>query len=151
MNRDTVGLAYEALTKEGLIESTVGRGTFVRRRERAGPVAPFEPVLSPLVDRLLDLERSRVRYATPAGTVPLHALVPDPTLYPVEEFRRTLNRVLSESGSELLRYGVPQGDPGQVARYRLVAHSPEVVAMTALIGADPPASSPYPSLSRGTR
>jgi GntR family transcriptional regulator/MocR family aminotransferase len=111
VNRDTVALAYDALTKEGLIESTVGRGTFVRRRERTEPVAPFEPVLSPVVDRLLDLERSRVRYAAPAGTAPLHALVPDPTLYPVEEFRRTLNRVLAESGSELLRYGAPQGDP----------------------------------------
>jgi DNA-binding transcriptional MocR family regulator len=111
VNRDTVALAYDALTKEGLIESTVGRGTFVRRQVPTAPVVPFEPVLSPVVERLLDLERSRVRYAASAGTAPLHALVPDPTLYPVEEFRRTLNRVLAESGSDLLRYGAPQGDP----------------------------------------
>lgn len=111
VNRDTVALAYDELTRAGLIEATVGRGTFVRRPDAAEPQSPFEPVFSPLVDRLLDLERSRVRYAAPAGTAPLHSLVPDPTLYPVEEFRRALNRVLAESGSDLLRYGAPQGDP----------------------------------------
>jgi DNA-binding transcriptional MocR family regulator len=111
VNRDTVALAYEELTREGLIEATVGRGTFVRRPPPDAPPPPlFEPVLSPHVERLLDSERARVRYAAPAGTVPLHSLVPDPTLYPVDEFRRAINRVLADSGSDLLRYGVPQGD-----------------------------------------
>jgi len=113
VNRDTVALAYDELSRMGLIEATVGRGTFVRRPaagEASRALAPFEPVLSPLVDRLLDFERARVRYTAPAGTVPLHSLVPDPSLYPVDEFRRALNRVLSEGGSELLRYGPAQGD-----------------------------------------
>jgi DNA-binding transcriptional MocR family regulator len=110
VNRDTVALAYDELAKAGLIEATVGRGTFVRRALDAAPPAPFEPVLSPIVERLLDGERSRVRYAAPAGTVPLHSLVPDPTLYPVDEFRRAINRVLAESGGDLLRYATPQGD-----------------------------------------
>jgi DNA-binding transcriptional regulator YhcF (GntR family) len=30
VNRDTVALAYDALATAGLVESTVGRGTFVR-------------------------------------------------------------------------------------------------------------------------
>ena len=30
VNRDTVALAYEALAAAGLVESAVGRGTFVR-------------------------------------------------------------------------------------------------------------------------
>ncbi len=113
VNRDTVALAYDELSRTLFIEATVGRGTFVRRPAPAEVIhaaAPFEPVLSPLVDRLLDFERARVRYAAPAGTVPLHSLVPDPTLYPVDEFRRALNRVLSEGGSDLLRYGAAQGD-----------------------------------------
>ena len=113
VNRDTVALAYDELSRTGFIEATVGRGTFVRQTvpvEADRAPAPFEPVLSPLVDRLLDFERARVRYAAPAGTVPLHSLVPDPSLYPVDEFRRALNRVLSERGSELLRYGAAQGD-----------------------------------------
>lgn len=110
VNRDTVGLAYDELARAGLIEATVGRGTFVRKPSADGDASPFEPVLSPLVDRLLDFERARVRYAAPAGTVPLHSLVPDPSLYPVDEFRQALNRVLTEGGAEALRYGAPQGD-----------------------------------------
>jgi DNA-binding transcriptional MocR family regulator len=111
VNRDTVALAYDALAREGWLESTVGRGTFVRRPLDAPVMVSFEPVLSPLVDRLLDFERARVRYAAPAGTVPLHSLVPDPGLYPADEFRRTIARVMARDGSELLRYGLPQGHP----------------------------------------
>jgi DNA-binding transcriptional MocR family regulator len=112
VNRDTVALAYDALAREGWLEATVGRGTFVRRPEAAPAPAPFEPVLSPLVERLLDFERARVRYAAPPGTVPLHSLVPDPELYPAVEFRRAVSRVLARGGSDLLRYAPPQGDPG---------------------------------------
>jgi DNA-binding transcriptional MocR family regulator len=111
VNRDTVALAYDELTRAGLIEATVGRGTFVRRADPSAAPPAFEPVLSPLVERLVDGERARVRYAAPEGTVPLHSLVPDPQLYPVDEFRRALNRVLARSGGDLLRYGAPQGDP----------------------------------------
>lgn len=112
VNRDTVALAYEALAREGWIESTVGRGTFVRRPLAIAPPAPYEPVLSPIVERLLDFDRARVRYAAPAGTVPLHSLVPDPSLYPADEFRRAVARVMNRDGSELLRYGAVQGHPG---------------------------------------
>jgi len=112
VNRDTVALAYDALAREGWLESTVGRGTFVRRAEAAPAPSPFEPVLSPLVERLLDFDRARVRYAAPAGTAPLHSLVPDPALYPTDEFRRAVARVMARDGSELLRYGQPQGHPG---------------------------------------
>lgn len=110
VNRDTVALAYEALARQGWLEATVGRGTFVRRPAEAPP--PCEPVLSPLVERLLDFERARVRYAAPAGTVPLHSLAPDPALYPVDDFRRAVARVMARDGGELLRYGLPQGHPG---------------------------------------
>ena len=41
----------------------------------------------------------------------MHALIPDPALYPAEAFRRALNRALQEGGPELLLYGSPQGDP----------------------------------------
>ena len=30
MNRDTVALAYDGLARDGAVETTVGRGTFVR-------------------------------------------------------------------------------------------------------------------------
>jgi DNA-binding transcriptional MocR family regulator len=38
--------------------------------------------------------------------------VPDVSLYPADEFRRALNRVLLDHGPELLLYGGPQGHPG---------------------------------------
>jgi hypothetical protein len=42
----------------------------------------------------------------------MHALIPDPSLYPHDAFRRALNRVLQDGGPEILLYGSPQGDPG---------------------------------------
>ena len=113
VNRDTVALAYEALAAAGVVESSVGRGTFIAgrpgRREELAPAVL--PPLSPLALRLLDLERARPRFGSTEGAVPLHTLVPDPSLYPAEEFRRVLNRVLARGGPDLLLYGEPQGHP----------------------------------------
>ena len=38
VNLDTVSLAYDALRSEGLVEGSVGRGTFVRALVRAEPM-----------------------------------------------------------------------------------------------------------------
>jgi DNA-binding transcriptional MocR family regulator len=114
VNRDTVALAYEALAAEGLLEARVGRGTFVRAG--AGPRdagAPAPLALSPGAERLLAHERARPRYGAEQGAIPLHALVPDPALFPVDAFRRSVNRVFSEAGAaSLLLYGGPQGHAG---------------------------------------
>jgi GntR family transcriptional regulator/MocR family aminotransferase len=112
VNRETVALAYESLAREGWIESTVGRGTFVRRRSAAAALPAFEPALSPLVERLLDFERARPRYGAARDTIAMHALVPDPSHYPVEGFRRALARAFAREGAELLVYGGPQGHAG---------------------------------------
>ncbi len=114
VNRDTVALAYDALSSEGAVEATVGRGTFVREATAvpASRPDPALPELSGLVNRLMAFERARPRYGTARDCVPLHALVPDPALYPVEEFRRALGRVLARDGAELLLYGGPQGHVG---------------------------------------
>jgi DNA-binding transcriptional MocR family regulator len=115
VNRETVATAYRELEALGFTESTVGRGTFVRARPRAGegrgePVAPpFEPVLSraaaaaagPLPDA-----------SAPAGAVHLERLVPDASLYPHDDFRRSLNRALAKGGAPLCDYGDPRGLPG---------------------------------------
>ncbi len=127
VHRDTISQAYEALARAGLIESTVGRGSFVRRDVHARPSASRRstpPALSARALRLLDFERSRPRYAPGNGAAPLHSLVPDPSLYPVDEFRRCLDRVLARSGSELLAYGEPQGHATlrQVISERLAGH-----------------------------
>lgn len=113
VNRDTVALAYEELASAGVVESTVGRGTFVAIRG-AGDAAtsesePFEPSLSSHTERLLRFDRARPRFGSAEAAVPMHALIPDPSLYPVDEFRKVLNRVLMDGGQELFLYGDPQG------------------------------------------
>jgi len=114
VNRDTVALAYEELVNSGVAVSTVGRGTFVAPARSSGAprVEDFHPSLAPLTERLLDFEHARPRFGSTANAVPLHSLVPDQSLYPADEFRRALNRVLQRSGSELLLYGSPQGHLG---------------------------------------
>lgn len=113
VHRDTVALAYDDLAREGLVESTVGRGSFVSASNggASAPAPVFEAPLAPVVTRLLAFARSRPRYAAD-DAVPLHALLPDPALYPVDGFRRCLDRVLRQGGEDLLRYGGPQGFAG---------------------------------------
>jgi GntR family transcriptional regulator/MocR family aminotransferase len=112
VHRDTVALAYEALAAAGVVESSVGRGTFVAEvRAKGEPARGTEPALSRLSERLLELERARPRFGSANGAVPLHTLIPDPSLYPFDEFRRALGRTLARGGPELLLYGEPQGHP----------------------------------------
>ena len=111
VNRDTVSLAYEELAAGGVVEAHVGRGTFVRgqRSRMQEPGAPAEAAFAPAVERLLDFERGRARYPAAENAIPLHSLKPDPALFPVEAFRRSVNRALSDGGATLLSYGGPQG------------------------------------------
>jgi DNA-binding transcriptional MocR family regulator len=111
VNRDTVALAYDTLATAGLVESSVGRGTFVRSATSASgrDAGTGEIRFSPLTEKLLDLERARPRFGSAAGAVSMHSLVPDPSLYPVDAFRKVLGRVLQRHGSELLLYGGPEG------------------------------------------
>ena len=124
VNRDTVSLAYDLLAREGVVEATVGRGTFIQNRPRVEDIKASSPPLSPLVDRLLDFERSRPSYVAPDGAAPLHSLIPDPSLYPVEAFTEALNRALARGGSDLLVYGGHQGNRGlrEVVADRLTSH-----------------------------
>ena len=95
VNRDTVATAYEALAAEGVVESGVGRGTFVTDlHANAASDRTFLQELSPATERLLRFERARPRYGTGARAVPMHALIPDPNYYPTDEFRKVLNRVM---------------------------------------------------------
>ncbi len=129
VNRDTVALAYDELVGEGHLEATVGRGTFVRSSPPVVVEGEVRPAaLAPRVEALLDFERTRPRYGAGAGSIPLHALVPDPALYPVAAFRRSVNRVLERGGADLLLYGDRQGDAGlrELLAQRFRAHGIEV-------------------------
>lgn len=124
VNRDTVSLAYELLVRDGLLEATVGRGTFVRDQRGFRGDTRQAPPFAQSVERLLQFERARPSYSAVDGAVPLHALTPDPSLYPLDSFRRSLDRVLESSGSELLVYGEHQGsfDLRQAIAQRLATH-----------------------------
>ena len=112
VNRDTISLAYDLLQAEGLVEGAVGRGTFVRATVRAEPMAVTTRLgLAEATESLLRFDRGSPRHAVGPDVVSLHTLVPEPALYPANEFRRALNKVLSESGPELLMYGGARGDP----------------------------------------
>jgi len=122
VNRDTVSLAYDQLRSEGLVAGAVGRGTFVRDAVRSEPMPePTRLRLAHPIEELLRFEGARPRFASASDLVSLHALIPDPALYPAAAFRRALNKVLNESGPELLLYGGAQGHPGlrQVLASRL--------------------------------
>jgi DNA-binding transcriptional MocR family regulator len=113
VHRDTVASAYERLAADGVVESTVGRGTFIAGAAGANGngAERIEPPLSPLVERVLAWEGALPRFGDVSGAIPLHALVPEPGLYPVDAFRRALNTVVSAAGPQILGYGAPQGQP----------------------------------------
>jgi 2-aminoadipate transaminase len=113
VNRDTVSLAYELLATRGLVESTVGRGTFVRLVGAGrGDAEKVATVLSSQAEQLLHFDAGRPRYRAGADVIALNSLIPDPSLYPVAEFRRCLDKVLNAGGPELFLYGDTQGHPG---------------------------------------
>ena len=114
VHRDTVGLAYEALAAEGVVQARVGRGTFVRGSRSREPAQGRgeAPVFAASVDRLLEFDRARPHYPEDGELVRLHALVPDPEDFPVDAFRRALSRAFAEGGAALLGYGGPQGHLG---------------------------------------
>jgi len=113
LHRDTVALAYEQLGQAGLVEARVGAGTFVRSLLAPATVRgqAIELALAPSVERLIALENSRPRYASGEDVVALHRLIPDPRLYPVEEFAACCDAALREEGPALLSYASPEGDP----------------------------------------
>jgi GntR family transcriptional regulator/MocR family aminotransferase len=118
LNRETVATAYRELEHLGLTESTVGRGTFVRDREptRNGVASarpaerPFEPVFARASEAARATAAARIDYSAPEGAVHFERLIPDASLFPHEEFRKTLQRALAKGGAALYDYGDPRGD-----------------------------------------
>lgn len=109
VSRDTVARAYEDLADRGMVEAVVGRGTFVA--DAGGAEGPA-PAWAPRVARLVELHRARATLPVSEGAVALHRLVPDPSLFPTDAFRRALLRALRRSGSSVLSYAPPQGELG---------------------------------------
>jgi len=121
VNRSTVFLAYAELQALGYLQSRPGSYNYVQSRRKETPYDPERQSLiswaeasSPRAAATYDtfLEYRPENVPPPARGEPpldLASLLPDPRLYPVEDFRRCAQNVLSESGREALQYGSHQG------------------------------------------
>ena len=115
VNRTTVSNAYAELEADGLITSHVGRGTFVSAVPKTGePATPV--VVSPIVwnsllaDQTGDIWLSPLLHAQQRkGTITLAWGLPQSEMFPLDEFRRCVDRVLRRDGRNLLQLGMSSG------------------------------------------
>ena len=117
VNRSTVATAYDELLADGLIASRVGSGTFVAAVPAHASAKAIEttPSLAPLnweallpelrLDEWLANRDAAQRKDCVAFT---HAL-PATELFPLDEFRRSVERVLRREGRSLLQLGASCG------------------------------------------
>ena len=120
INRFTVYRSYEELQALGYVESTPGSYTTVRKRAKlaaeraaeAGSIA-WGKTVGRRADRLHgEFGRYLVEPVVPrerTDIVNLSRLEPDGRLFPLKDFQRAVNQVLAAKGSEIMRYGSPQG------------------------------------------
>ena len=121
VTRATVQQGYRLLAERGLVAGTVGRGTQVlaspgHRRSLASPLAAA-------AWRQLQSLHQMPRLAEGSKVVAdFSAIVPDASFFPVDDFRKSMDRVLGERGRELLVYGDPAGS---LALRRFIAERDE--------------------------
>jgi DNA-binding transcriptional MocR family regulator len=117
-HRNTVVRSYEELVSAGLLQSVVGRGTFVA--ERNAPLAarearpegelPWGSLLSSATDS--EPLRRLARYwrdAMPSGALSLSRMQPSPDLLPHAALRRCMDHVLRTKGPRSLGYSPREG------------------------------------------
>jgi len=119
VHRTTVGNAYAELEAEGLIEGTVGRGTFVS--PLAGTVKPKPAPVRRTNDLFWDSFFAKEQYDDSLGRLMASAFQPGvisfavnhacDELSPVDLVRRATDTVLRREGSKLLQYGSSDGYP----------------------------------------
>lgn len=135
VHRNTVVRAYRDLEEAGFVESTVGRGTFVKALPRAqsvpkdarttsgAPSIEAAPILSPTAPSLpwasLLAERAtsepirrvarRARRPLLGPAIDLSRLQPGPDLLPVKLLSRCMEHVLDRSGGRALGYAPLEG------------------------------------------
>jgi len=118
VNRNTVTTAYAELAADGLITSRVGSGTYISRvpapvqepgiREQA-PASPmsWESLLS--VQSRDNWLQEMSSYNTRPDVISLALALPSADLFPLDEFRRCVDRVLRREGRLLLQLGTTSG------------------------------------------
>ncbi len=94
VTRTTVQQAYLRLASRGLVTSTVGRGTQVVGEGRDGPISRAARAA------FAHLKRTMPVPSVPAGretVANFQELLPDSGLFPADELRESLDRVLRET------------------------------------------------------
>ena len=122
VNRSTVYLAYQELIAMGYFDSRPGSYTQVRKRptimtsglpktEGTLPWAGMANEQSRYLWESFFSYRPEPDTSDEAGIINLAKLDIDPCLYPIEDFRRCLNRVLVNLGPRVLQYAEYGGYP----------------------------------------
>jgi 2-aminoadipate transaminase len=118
VNRNTVMTAYEELSSEGLIDSHVGRGTFISatpaEKKRAAEKEKVQSSTMPWGALLTDLRQDTwfgaMRHSQQSReTISLAYSLPQAELFPITDFRRSINRVLKKNCRAMLESGTSSG------------------------------------------
>lgn len=107
VTRLTVHSAYAELQAQGLVESHVGRGTFVTMSAPSIPEAPRFTQSPPSVSQ--GILASLLRWSEYADLLSFAQAFPAPETYPARELGRALQQVLTRQ--DALGYGHIQGEP----------------------------------------
>ncbi len=116
VNRNTVTTAYAELAADGLITSRVGSGTYISRvpapasriREQAPPSPmSWESLLS--VQSRDNWLQEMSSFDGRRDVIPLALALPSADLFPLDDFRRCVDRVLRRQGRVLLQLGTTSG------------------------------------------
>ncbi len=116
-HRNTVVRAYDELSVRGVVESHVGRGTFIREEAEPNEALddtaplPWSSLLSRTVDTDAFNRGSRIVRNDRADAVDLMQFQPPPELRPSEQLRRCLDYVLRTKGASALGYAPRGGVP----------------------------------------
>ncbi|MFJ8443018.1 aminotransferase class I/II-fold pyridoxal phosphate-dependent enzyme [Kitasatospora griseola] len=135
VSRNTVTHVYEVLSTEGYIEPN-RQGTRVAALARPEPEDRTHPTPAVPARRTGRIRRSGPGAGTSLAFAPG---VPAPAQFPLAAWRRSLDGVLRQGGTELLGYGPPQGEPAlrtAVLRHLALARgmrcTPEQIVITSL-------------------
>jgi GntR family transcriptional regulator/MocR family aminotransferase len=125
VSRNTVAVAYDRLTAEGFLHARVGAGTFVAATDRPDPRHAASgrsgrrgadrraPGGSEVTPRPL-WEQIAAAYApsAPATAIDFRVGAPDPSLFPMQTWRRLVGRELRHASFEPGGYSAPAGHAG---------------------------------------
>jgi len=116
LHRNTINRVFEELNGRGLVESTVGKGTFVSSTgylaepELASGTIPWNALTSSVANaEPLSRFRRLSRFIGGEDYINLSRMHPSNELIPSELIRRSTDAVIKQHGADALGYGPPQG------------------------------------------